>query len=81
MHFGEIVEIGPREAVIGNPAHGYTRRLLSAVPVAHPSQRGVRRRLPDAGAKHSPVRPFGYRPPKALWRTLEGGHLVREEES
>ncbi|RWM24668.1 ABC transporter ATP-binding protein [Mesorhizobium sp.] len=80
MHFGEIVEVGPREAVIGHPAHSYTRRLLSAVPVAHPSKRGLRKRLLDDGKKASPVRPLGYEPPKPSWLTLGHGHLVREEE-
>ena len=78
MHFGEIVEIGSREAVIGTPAHDYTRRLLSAVPVAHPSLRGIRKRIPDDGARPTPVRPVGYTAPKASWRTEAPGHLVRE---
>ncbi len=33
MYQGRIVEHGPAEAVLGNPAHAYTRRLLAAVPV------------------------------------------------
>ena len=32
MYQGRIVEHGPAEAVLGNPAHDYTRRLLAAVP-------------------------------------------------
>ena len=34
MYLGEIVEIGPRAAIFGNPQHPYTRRLMAAVPVA-----------------------------------------------
>jgi ABC-type oligopeptide transport system ATPase subunit len=32
MHGGEIVESGDTEAVFANPRHGYTQRLLEAVP-------------------------------------------------
>jgi len=39
MYLGQIVEIGPRQAVLGNPQHAYTRRLLAAVPVADPRRR------------------------------------------
>lgn len=78
MHFGEIVELGPREAVIGSPAHDYTRRLLSAVPIAHPSLRGTRRRIPEEGKRHSPMRHKGYEPPAAQWRQVQADHFVRE---
>ena len=30
MYLGEIVEIGPREAIFGNPQHPYTKLLLAA---------------------------------------------------
>ncbi|MFC5829826.1 ABC transporter ATP-binding protein [Nonomuraea insulae] len=32
MHHGRLVEVGPTEQVIGEPAHDYTRALLAAVP-------------------------------------------------
>jgi ABC-type glutathione transport system ATPase component len=32
MHHGRIVEAGPTEQVVGEPAHDYTRTLLEAVP-------------------------------------------------
>ena len=78
MHFREIVELGPREAVIGDPHHSYTQRLLSAVPVAHPSLRGHRKRIPAEGARPSPMQPLGYEPPPARWRSVGPDHVVRE---
>jgi oligopeptide/dipeptide ABC transporter ATP-binding protein len=42
MYLGRIVEIGPVEAVLGQPQHPYTRALLSVVPVANPRQRHSR---------------------------------------
>ncbi|MBP0573211.1 ABC transporter ATP-binding protein, partial [Mycobacterium tuberculosis] len=40
MYLGEIVEIGPRAAVLGDPQHAYTKKLISAVPVPDPARRG-----------------------------------------
>ena len=45
MHRGKIVETGDTEAVCSNPAHPYTRSLLSAVPVPDPRQRGKQVRI------------------------------------
>ncbi len=39
MYLGQIVEIGPRRAVMSDPQHPYTRRLLAAVPVPDPRRR------------------------------------------
>lgn len=78
MHFGEIMELGPREAVIGAPAHDYTKRLLAAVPVAHPALRGQRQRVFDEGRKPSPVKPNGWTAPVAQWREAGPDHWVRE---
>ncbi len=54
MYLGRVVEIGEADEVFANPSHPYTRALLSAVPVAHPSLRAARTsvtgELPVAGA-------------------------------
>jgi peptide/nickel transport system ATP-binding protein len=77
MYLGEIVEIGPRQAVIGNPQHAYTRKLIGAVPVPDPALRGRRPPLP-AEDLPSPLRPPDYEPPPRRWRTVGPGHLVQE---
>ncbi len=55
MYLGQIVEIGPRDAVMNDPQHAYTRRLLAAVPVPDPRRRGHDRGLDDSEVP-SPLR-------------------------
>ncbi|MDQ2185660.1 dipeptide ABC transporter ATP-binding protein [Alcaligenaceae bacterium A4P071] len=45
MYLGQIVEIGPRRAVFEAPQHAYTKKLMSAVPVADPQRRHRQRSL------------------------------------
>ena len=45
MYLGEIVEIGPRQAIIENPQHPYTQRLLERGAGPRSGRRGARRRL------------------------------------
>jgi ABC-type microcin C transport system duplicated ATPase subunit YejF len=37
LHFGQVVEQGPRDQVFAAPAHAYTRALLDAVPRPDPA--------------------------------------------
>ncbi|WP_210485754.1 ABC transporter ATP-binding protein [Microvirga antarctica] len=75
MFLGEIVEIGPREAIFGNPQHPYTRKLLAAVPVPDPARQGRRRALNNDEIA-SPVRTLNYVPPLRQYRNVSPGHLV-----
>jgi peptide/nickel transport system ATP-binding protein len=58
MYAGQIVELGPRDAIFTNPLHPYTRALLDSIP--HLSQardlKGIPGRTPAPG-----VRPDGCR--------------------
>jgi peptide/nickel transport system ATP-binding protein len=77
MYLGEIVEIGPRAAIIENPQHPYTRKLIAAVPVPDPGRRSGRRGLATEDLP-SPVRSPSYVPPPRRWRTAGPDHLVQE---
>ncbi|MEG9225260.1 dipeptide ABC transporter ATP-binding protein [Aeromicrobium sp. Sec7.5] len=48
LQHGRLVEVGPRESVLGSPAQDYTRRLIAAVPVPDPVEQ--RRRRSERGA-------------------------------
>ena len=75
MYLGEIVEIGPREAIFGNPQHPYTKRLLAAVPVPDPARRKQIRPVSNDEIR-SPVRSPDYVPPERQFREISPGHAV-----
>jgi glutathione transport system ATP-binding protein len=75
MYLGQIVEIGPRRAVFENPQHAYTRRLMSAVPVADPARRhGLRELL--SGEIPSPIRALDDLPKVSPLVQVGPGHFV-----
>ncbi|MWP36927.1 dipeptide ABC transporter ATP-binding protein [Rhodobacter sphaeroides] len=75
MYLGQIVEMGTRDQVFGNPQHPYTRRLIEAVPVPDPlHQRPPAPRL--AGEIPSPVHPVGSGPERVRLTDVGAGHLV-----
>ena len=77
MYLGQIVEIGPRQAIFADPKHSYTRKLLSAVPIADPKQRRERPLL--TGEIPSPIRAAGDNPTLVTMHQVGEGHFVAEE--
>jgi peptide/nickel transport system ATP-binding protein len=77
MYLGEIVEIGPRAAIIENPHHPYTRKLMAAAPSPDPMRRSLRRDTSTEEALSS-VRPLDYVTPRRLYREVSPGHLVQD---
>ncbi len=55
MYLGKILELGTGEEICGNPAHPYTRALISAVPVIDPLRKNPRITL--HGEMPSPAAP------------------------
>jgi glutathione transport system ATP-binding protein len=77
MYLGQIVEIGPRRLVFGDPRHPYTRKLLAAVPVADPARRRRETTL-SSDEIPSPVREVGDEPNVAPLVEVAPGHFVAQ---
>ncbi|MGB0388987.1 MAG: dipeptide ABC transporter ATP-binding protein [Ardenticatenaceae bacterium] len=77
MYLGQIVELGPRQAIFRNPQHSYTKKLLSAIPIADPLQRKERPLL--TGEIPSPIRAAGDNPELVTMREVGAGHFVANE--
>jgi peptide/nickel transport system ATP-binding protein len=75
MYMGQIVEIGPRQAVFENPQHPYTKKLMAAVPIPDP---GKRRRDFSliTGEVPSPVHDLNYQPELADLQQVTAHHFV-----
>lgn len=77
LYAGQIVEIGRADAVLSNPRHDYTRRLIAAVPTTD-RRRDVFRLQTEAVP--SLLRPRGYEPPEAVWAVCGEDHQVLVEQ-
>jgi peptide/nickel transport system ATP-binding protein/glutathione transport system ATP-binding protein len=76
MYGGQLVETGPTDRVLAGPAHPYTRRLLSAVPLPDPTCR--HRLRPAAAVGITAPRlllPHGQLPPYQIMTEIAPGHF------
>jgi glutathione transport system ATP-binding protein len=76
LDLGQIMELGSRQQVFETPSHDYTKRLLSAVPIADPSARTNRPAL--EGEIPSTTRRIDDKPPIYRHREVATGHFVAE---
>lgn len=75
MYLGQIVEMGTRSQIFGNPQHPYTRRLINAVPIPDPRRR--RAAHPRLSAEvASPLHSPGQEPGRVILRDIGEGHMV-----
>jgi glutathione transport system ATP-binding protein len=74
LYLGQIVEMGSRAQIFESPQHPYTRRLLSAVPVAEPGRHIDTSLL--AGEIPTAVRRVGHEPALMPLAEFAPGHLV-----
>ena len=79
MYLGQVVEVGTRRDIFENPQHPYTRRLLSAVPIADPTRRHLERKL-LTGEIPSPIRKIGNEPTVQPLVHVSGQHYVAKHD-
>ncbi|GHC70419.1 ABC transporter ATP-binding protein [Limoniibacter endophyticus] len=74
LYLGQIMELGSRRQVFENPSHAYTKKLLSAVPVADPTR--DRGSALIEGEIPSPIREVGNEPLILPREEINPGHFV-----
>jgi ABC-type glutathione transport system ATPase component len=77
MYLGQIVEIGSRRDIFENPQHPYTKKLMSAVPIADPRRRHRDRKL-SSDEIPSPIRAVGDEPVVAPLMQVAPDHFVAQ---
>jgi peptide/nickel transport system ATP-binding protein len=78
MYLGQIVELGTRAQLFGNPQHAYTKRLLEAVPVPDP-RRERKAGIRMTGDIPSPIWSVHEGPTRVQLIDIGGGHMVAQE--
>ena len=74
MRLGQVVEEGPRDAVLRDPRHAYTKRLLGAVPIPDPERKRPPLQTDPGSASASPVHAIGKSPQRLTLTDIGGGH-------
>ncbi|MEZ2132197.1 MULTISPECIES: dipeptide ABC transporter ATP-binding protein [unclassified Sinorhizobium] len=74
LYLGQIMEVGNRRQIFETPSHDYTRRLLSAVPIADPRRR--KKHVVMDGEIPSPIRKVGHEPLVLGREEIAPGHFV-----
>jgi peptide/nickel transport system ATP-binding protein/glutathione transport system ATP-binding protein len=74
IYAGQIVEIGDAKAVLSDPKHAYTKKLIAAVPTI---ERRHERYDVDTSQVPSLLRPPGFEPPPARWMEYGVDHKAR----
>jgi len=77
MYLGQIVEIGSRREIFETPQHPYTKKLMSAVPIADPRRRHLDRKL-SSDEIPSPIRDVGDEPVVASLMQVARDHFVAQ---
>jgi peptide/nickel transport system ATP-binding protein len=82
MYLGQIVEVGPAEAIYAPPYHPYTEALLSAVPIPDPD--AVQAHIRLSGNVPSALNPpngcrFHTRCPRREEMLPDGGAICEHE--
>jgi glutathione transport system ATP-binding protein len=78
MYLGQIVELGPRNAIFEHPQHPYTRKLMAAVPIADPKMRQARNL--ELSEIPSPARALNDLPVVAPLVQVGEGHFVAQHK-
>ena len=76
MRLGQIVEHGYRDAVLRDPRHSYTQRLLSAVPIPDPEIERTQTRRETSAEPESPIFKLHEQPTPLHLQEIAPGHLV-----
>ncbi|MGA0376865.1 MAG: ATP-binding cassette domain-containing protein, partial [bacterium] len=76
MRLGQIVEHGYRDAVLRDPRHSYTQRLLSAVPIPDPEVERAQPRRETSAEPESPIFKLHEQPTPLHLQEIAPGHLV-----
>ena len=76
MYQGNILELCSKTSLFNNPQHPYTKKLMSAVPVADPNLRKKELNLMTDEIP-SPLKPIGFEPEDYELVSVDEGHYVK----